>query len=111
MRVNPVEVTRGGREWGGGIKALTTSLPTSSRIKDKGGEETSGVFVYFDYLSNTDRQGGSHHYLASSFKGICGLKEVEGRSVMSAVYFVIVFPALFCYSGFLALWLVSPLFV
>lgn len=30
---------------------------------------------------------------------------------MSAVYFGIVFPALFCYSGFLALWLVSPLFV
>lgn len=77
----------------------------------QGGEETSEVFVYFDYLSNTDRQGGSHHYRAVSFKGICRLKEVEGRSVVSAVYFVIVFPALFCYSGFLALWLASPLFV
>lgn len=64
----------------------------------QGGEETSEVFVYFDYLSNTDRQGGSHHYRAVSFKGICRLKEVEGRSVVSAVYFVIVFPALFCYS-------------
>lgn len=64
----------------------------------QGGEETSEVFVYFDYLSNTDRQGGSHHYRAVSFKGICRLKEVEGHSVVSAVYFVIVFPALFCYS-------------